>query len=280
MYDPTRLGTPVCLPHLSPRSPDLEVDRMENFRQLVKTVIPSSVLAAARRIRDVWRSRREAGLDREQVFANIYRRAAWGRDPTGFCSGAGSTDETVVGPYVEAVLGEVTARNLRNTTFVDLGCGDFRVGRRLVGACRHYVGVDVVRELIAFNQRNFGSDQVEFRHLDIVSDELPDGDVCFVRQVLQHLDNSSIARVLEKLGKYRLVLITEHQPTDEEFRAANLEKTHGAGIRLDRGSGVYLDQPPFGVGRGRLREVLSVPGAIGSTSGAPSGVIRTFAYEP
>lgn len=253
---------------------------MSDIRSNLRALLPQPLLSLTRRCRNWFRSRREAGMDREQVFTSIYRRAAWGRDSTGFCSGAGSTDETVVGPYVDAVLGEVTARNLRNTTFVDLGCGDFRVGRRLVGACSHYVGVDVVRELIAFNQRSFGSDQVEFRHLDIVSDELPDGDVCFVRQVLQHLDNASIARVLEKLGKYRLVLITEHQPTDEEFRAANLEKTHGAGIRLDRGSGVYLDQPPFGVDRGRLRDVLSVPGAIGGASGAPSGVIRTFAYEP
>ena len=38
---------------------------------------------------------------------------------------------------------------------------------------------------------------VDFRVLDITSDEIPPGDVCFVRQVLQHLSNQSIINLGE-----------------------------------------------------------------------------------
>ena len=97
---------------------------------------------------------------------------------------------------------------------IDLGCGDFTVGRELTERLKNvkYTGCDIVPELIAHNARAFSNHRIAFKALDIVHDELPDGDICLVRQVLQHLPNEDIKHVLAKLANYKAVFITEIIP--------------------------------------------------------------------
>jgi SAM-dependent methyltransferase len=163
--------------------------------------------------------------------------------------------------------------------FVDLGCGDFRVGRQLLPLCSSYIGIDIVKPLVRSNQEKHGSSTIQFEHLDIVNDELPDGDVCFVRQVLQHLSNDQIVQIIQKLKKYKWVFITEHYPSDNNKIKPNLDKAHGGDIRLYNNSAVYLAEPPFSLPNELLRQVLEVPGA-GIEGRYDRGVIRTFLYMP
>jgi hypothetical protein len=46
---------------------------------------------------------------------------------------------------------------------------------------------------------------------------LPDGDIVFLRQVLQHLNNSQISRVVQKLYRYKFLVLTEHVPANPAF---------------------------------------------------------------
>jgi hypothetical protein len=133
----------------------------------------------------------------------------------------------------------------RVRTVIDLGCGDYRVGRLLREPGDRYVGVDIVPALVERNRLQFGGPETEFMCLDITADELPSGDLCLVRQVLQHLSNAEIAAVLRKLRQYRVVLVTEHYPTPGRLVRPNADKPHGGDTRVIDGSGVYLDQPPF-----------------------------------
>ena len=144
-------------------------------------------------------------------------------------------------------------------TVVDLGCGDFRVGRLLCaqGDLR-YVGVDVVPDLIAHNRSRFGGPQVEFHCANLIEDELPDGELCLIRQVLQHLTNAEISRVLAKCAKYRAVLVTEELFTKRGSRP-NLDITHGPDNRASDNSGVFLDLPPFSYKTTTLLEI-PIPG--------------------
>ena len=96
---------------------------------------------------------------------------------------------------------------------VDLGCGDFTIGSQLRKYCKKYVAVDVFDEIIINNKIKFSNLEVDFRVLDITSDELPDGDICFLRQVLQHLSNDNIKKFLSLMsGKYKYLILTEHIP--------------------------------------------------------------------
>jgi SAM-dependent methyltransferase len=161
------------------------------------------------------------------------------------------------------------------TKVVDLGCGDFTVGSRLLMNGIRYTGVDIVAALIQRNLQEFSNENVSFQCLDITSDPLPDGELCLLRQVLQHLSNVQITKVLTKIDKYRYVLITEHYPAPTVHGVPNKDKPHGADIRVYDDSAVYLNLPPFNMTISRL--VLEVEAGVGLAN--PGEVIRTFLIE-
>src|ERR1700733_6137029 len=137
----------------------------------------------------------------EDVFAHVYRERLWGVpnpwNRTRFFSGPGSHEAAIVKTYVAAVKRFVRSRPGMDA--VDLGCGDFNVGRRIRNCFKKYPACDIVPELIQHNERAFAQMNVDFRCLNISDDPLPRGDIVFLRQVLQHLSNEQIARVACKL---------------------------------------------------------------------------------
>jgi hypothetical protein len=186
-------------------------------------------------------------LTPEQAFTRIYEMGMWGQsgDPSKpYFSGTGSHDEKVVAPYLGAVK-EFLETFDGKPDVVDLGCGDFTVGSRLRPFCANYIACDVVPKLIDFNREKFKRLDVDFRALDLTTDVLPPGEVVFIRQVLQHLSNEHILRVLPKLSAtYQYLVLTEHLPGDPHFQP-NLDKPAGPGIRTGINSGIVLTSPPF-----------------------------------
>ena len=178
-----------------------------------------------------------------EAFSTIYRSQAWGSlEDRPFCSGDGSIREEAVSPYCEMIRDFIAGNGIKRV--VDLGCGDFAVGSRLACPAFHYTGIDVVPDLIRYNQEHFGSPGVEFRCVNIIDDELPQGDLCLVRQVLQHLSNAQIMKTLKSLGRYRYVIATEHVYAGAGLRR-NRDKPQGPGTRLPKRSGVFLESSPF-----------------------------------
>lgn len=186
----------------------------------------------------------------EQVFSRIYEDGLWGKGENGFHSGSGSIEAHAVA-YVQALSRYIAEHSIRSV--VDLGCGDFNVGRKIVALGVDYTGVDVVPALIQHHAAQHSSERVRFARLDIVRDPLPDGDLCLIRQVLQHLSNDQIATILPRLAHYRHVLITEHFPAAGAHIVPNRDKPHGHDTRIEDDSAVFLDQPPFNA---RVGEVL------------------------
>jgi hypothetical protein len=189
---------------------------------------------------------------RRDIFSEIYDKKLWGSDQSSrFFSGVGSRGEAV-GVYVSNIVKLIkqdAERLGRPVSVVDLGCGDFQVGQALVSQLPGitYIGCDIVPELIDYNGKAFGSSNVRFELLDIVSGELPKGDICLVRQVLQHLSNREIASFLERQD-YAYLYITEGHP-NQRTGSPNPDKLTGADVRFDwqtgKGRGVELDQAPF-----------------------------------
>lgn len=217
----------------------------------------------------------------ERVFTEVYGQRKWG-DPAAekdFDSGLGSSASSAVETYISALKRLAVDKGFAGKTFVDVGCGDFGVGGKVLSLANSYIGVDVVAPLIERNRRMFAGTNAKFEQIDATRQPLPPGDVCLLRQVLQHLSNKQIAVILPKLRQYEWVVITEHVPTDANLAQPNLDKVHGADIRVCRNSGVYLDKPPFNIPSEKLSLVLEVPGTnLGS--GVHPGVIRTHLYEP
>ena len=207
-----------------------------------------------------------------EVFGQVYSSKAWGDpdDPASpFFSGPGSREQALVAGYVAAV-GDFL-KSLGKPDVVDLGCGDFKVGAQLRPFCGRYTACDVVPDLIAFNRKTYRNLDVDFRVVDIVGDPLPEGDVVFVRQVLQHLSNAAIAKAIAKIAaRYKYLVLTEHVPAQAGF-VPNVDIVSGAGTRLNIGSGVVLTKGPFNLQAADERILFE--------SGQFGGTIRTTAFR-
>lgn len=208
----------------------------------------------------------------KDVFTRIYMRNIWGGKPRQYHSGDGSTKNHAF-LYANAVKTFIKERRITNV--VDLGCGDFVVGSKLQMDKLKYIGVDIVDDLIKQNQEKHGTVDIEFQCLDIISDELPNAELCLVRQVFQHLSNSQIISILHKIKQYKYVLITEHYPAPRIHFSPNKDKPHGPDTRIYDNSAVCLDLPPFNMQISKmLLEVDPYPNLADQ-----GGKIRTFLIE-
>ncbi len=183
----------------------------------------------------------------QQIFEEIYEKKIWGQSKheyVPFFSGGGSHGDDVVNSYISSVKSTLSKLK-KKPKIVDLGCGDFNVGQNFVAHSNTYVGCDVVSTLVEFNKAKFKRKNLSFSHLDIVNDELPSGDVAIVRQVLQHLSNSQIFHVLQKIqSNYQFLILTEHLPKKEKF-IPNIDIPAGHLVRANINSGLDIDKAPF-----------------------------------
>lgn len=218
------------------------------------------------------RSKTYRDLSTRQIFERIYARQTWGTaaDHARFFSGPGSHEPAVVEPYVETVKAFLCDMGPAPDV-VDLGCGDFNIGRQVRDVCGIYIACDIVPALIDANRERFAALDVDFRVCDLTDDKLPAGEVVFIRQVLQHLSNEQIMQALPRIEHgFRHVVLTEHLPAASGFRP-NLDKPTGPDTRLHQNSGVVLTAAPFNLQVRSERVLCEVPQF--------GGVIRTTAYE-
>ncbi len=219
------------------------------IKRVLRRVLPKAALDwRAARISSA-RDRKFGSRSVGDAFSEIYDKNLWGGDSGEFCSGGGSVGEHAA-KYAERIALYIADNEIENV--VDLGCGDFRVGAQFVSDKIQYVGCDVVPHLVDHNNHTFGNERVEFRCVNIIDDELPRGELCLIRQVLQHLSNQQISAVLAKAKNYDHLVITEHFPVDETDYTPNLDKSHGPGVRLAKNSAVAVDKPPFNLESGKV----------------------------
>jgi hypothetical protein len=139
----------------------------------------------------------------------------------------------------------------------------------LLGCSGGLYRIDIVPELIEYNQMRFESKNVLFNCANIIDDEIPNGDICLIRQVLQHLSNKQILQVLAKCAKFSYLVVTEDVYNGPNLEP-NLDIKHGPDNRLFRNSGVLLNRPPFNMS---TLDVLEIP------CPATHSIIRTCLIE-
>lgn len=191
----------------------------------------------------------------KDAMEQVYKMKLWGADASQFYSGDGSYHPEIVDPYVTVVESFLISFE-KPLVVCDLGCGDFNVGKELVKSTEKYIAVDIVADLITYNKDTFKEDNLEFQCLDISVDLLPQGDCALIRQVLQHLSNAEVQRVLYKLVMYKYVILTEHIP-EVDF-TPNEDIISGQGTRLKKGSGLNILASPFNFKVKEERQLVSV----------------------
>lgn len=187
------------------------------------------------------------------VMQQIYEQHLWGGNNFDFYSGEGSHHPEIIEPYIQVVSDFLTSKN-SELTVCDLGCGDFNIGKQLLKYTKTYIAIDIVESLINRNKTLFKADHLEFYCLDASKDQLPDADCIILRQVLQHLSNSEIKSIVNKLSNYNYIILTEHLPTGEFL--PNKDKIASQGIRLKQNSGVDLLVEPFNL-KVKSKEIIN-----------------------
>lgn len=210
----------------------------------------------------------------EDIFLAIYRDNLWGNAESR--SGPGSTLARAADflPDLIALL-----RRLDTRVLLDAPCGDFNWATAVADAVERYIGLDVVGEIVARNQRlAYGPNRI-FVHGDLANDPLPAADVVLCRDCLVHFSFEDIWRALRNFkqsGSRYLVTTTfvEHDENSDVptggWRPVNLERPpflfpspealvderclHSGGTARDKRLGLWaLDAVPTSPGR-RLRQ--------------------------
>ena len=180
------------------------------------------------------------------IFNDIYRNKLWGEShhENRLFSGEGSHDLNLTEKYVKDLSSFLIT--LDSPSILDLGCGDFEVGSKLLLFAGKYIAADVSSLVVEQNKIMFSDSGVKFIQLDASVDELPIVDVIIIRQVLQHLSNYDIQNILNNinLSNAKYLCITEHLPIENNF-TPNIDKPTSVGIRLSLGSGVDIEKSPF-----------------------------------
>lgn len=239
------------------------------LRALARELLPRRIQDARVRAAEARQHSKYKDMPVERVFVDIYRNNEWGGSEGHYFSGSGSHDPNIVTPYVREVSAFLEALP-EKPVLVDLGSGDFNVGRHFVDLVEHYNACDIVPDLQEYNRGHFNFSNVAFLCVNAVEDNLPDGEVVCIRQVFQHLSNADIGKVVKKCRKYPYWIISEHLPAGADF-VPNVDIAAGCGIRLLFNSGVVLSEPPFNVNGYSSRVLSEVP--------EYGGVIRTVLFE-
>ncbi len=205
----------------------------------------------------------------KKAMEQVYEMNLWGSNNSEFYSGDGSHQPEIIQPYIEIV--NTFLNSFENPISVcDLGCGDFNVGKEFVKNAKNYVAVDIVSNLIEHNKETFKADNLEFKCLDIATADLPSADCVLLRQVLQHLSNSEVKNIVEKLTSFKYIILTEHLPVGNF--TPNKDIISGQGIRLKKQSGIHLLAAPFNL------KVITEKQLLTYTLHENKGVIVTTLY--
>jgi SAM-dependent methyltransferase len=182
--------------------------------------------------------------ERYTLFKKVYDHNLWGASKNGRKYYSDSPAELTL-PY-RTYVSEFISNHEDITRVVDLGCGDFEASSGIDMGDAHYIGVDIYDELIRYNQEHYGSARREFRVCDLIEDALPPGDLCLVTMVLYIMSHEDVFPILEKLKKYRYVLVTDGQADIEPSAHCNINKKTDKYTRRDYyNNGFYLELPPF-----------------------------------
>jgi 2-polyprenyl-3-methyl-5-hydroxy-6-metoxy-1,4-benzoquinol methylase len=179
----------------------------------------------------------------EDAFTKIYDDGAWGKDPDGQgTSGFGSKKETtsLYRAFLQKFLKTYKIRSV-----VDVGCGDWEFSKLINWKNIQYTGYDVVQSVIEKNQQVHGTSRIQFIHGDAVVDDLPSADLLICKDVLQHLPDEDVFKVLAKLNRFKYCLIT-NDVDNHSLTSSNTPISRGGYRTLD------LSQPPFNLSGKRM----------------------------
>lgn len=196
-------------------------------KKIIQKIIPAWLLRWYKSMVMIFSRFRK--MSTRDVFTLIYNTNNWKSRES--ISGVGSeikqTESLITG------LGKLL-NDLNATSLLDIPCGDFRWMQSVDLSKIHYIGADIVEELIENNKEGYkDKSNIEFKVLDLINDRLPKSDIIMVRDCFVHFSFADIFKALENIRssgcKYLLTTtFPEHRVNYNivtgEWRTINLQE--------------------------------------------------------
>jgi len=128
-----------------------------------------------------------------------------------------ASDESISGPGSEvyktrAVVDFLTGfiKNRKIKTILDIPCGDFNWMQTVNLSGIQYLGGDVVEQLVRQNTKQFGTENISFEIMDIITGKLPDSDLMIVRDLFIHFSQENTQKAMKNIknSKIKYLLVT------------------------------------------------------------------------
>ena len=181
----------------------------------------------------------------KEVFSGIYENYGFGS--TESRSGPGSTlEETKL--LREEIKRVVFEKGIKSV--VDIPCGDFHWMKEIVFNFDYYTGGDIVEAAVKTNNERYGNSRIKFIHFDIVNDEIPEGDLLIVRDVIGHFPIEDGIKIIDNILKSKckyLLSTTWAKKTEDSWTNCGPTDVHrqNEGVNYGRFYPVNLMAQPF-----------------------------------
>lgn len=168
---------------------------MSAFKRFIGKFIPDSLMTKYVQFK---RNRRWKNKSTEEVFTTIYNANSWGGHQS--ISGRGSDDDQTAA-IAQAIPGIIAQLGIQS--MLDIPCGDFHWMKNVNLGNVKYVGADIVVDLVEKNKAAYGSENITFRHLNLIEGPLPAVDLVFCRDCLVHFSFENINGALNSIAASR-----------------------------------------------------------------------------
>jgi glycosyltransferase involved in cell wall biosynthesis len=127
-----------------------------------------------------------------EIFDGIYKTNYWRGE-----SRSGEGSDLIQTQQIREVFPELL-KSLQAKSMLDIPCGDF-FWMQHVDLPVTYIGADIVQEVVNINNKKYADTHHKFMNLDVCTDELPEVDLIFARDLLVHLSYNDIQRALQNM---------------------------------------------------------------------------------
>ena len=147
-------------------------------------------------------------LLKKKIFTSIYKSKHWVQNPhdlsNEFISISGPGSNTYSDQYKNLIKNfKLIIDKYEIKSIIDIPCGDFLWIKKIIHEKKiKYLGIDIVEDLIQENKSKYQNENIKFSTGDIVNFEVKEKyDLVIVRDLLIHLDNNDIKKILNNMKK-------------------------------------------------------------------------------
>ena len=160
------------------------------FIRVLKSRFPGLVQTVKKTLNQI------RGGDVRYRFTHIYSTNAWRGAESRSGTGSSLLQTAAIRTMIPILLDDLNIKRL-----LDIPCGDYSWMKEVTLPIEHYVGADIVSELVHRNAATYGGPGRVFIVCDLTKDRLPPADCILCRDCLGHLSFKHIFEALNNIQR-------------------------------------------------------------------------------